>query len=206
MDHIVRFYFSFRSPYAWFAAERWHTEVGDLRPMVEHIPFYPTRDTFPNDPTLFPAKYKYVGQDMLRLARDFQLSLRRPPALETDWGRAHAAYLGVRDAQPTRAEVFMLEMFRSRFSLGLDVALPEVIADAAARADADGGLAKAAAASPALQAEVAQSFVRGQERDGIFGAPSFVYRNQLFWGHDRMHHLRRAMLEATESLASAVSP
>lgn len=206
MDETVRFYFSFRSPYAWLAAERWQIELGELRPTVERVPFYPTRETFPNDPTLFPAKLAYVVTDMLRLARDFQLTVRPLHALDTDWRRAHAAYLGVAAAQPARAEAFMLEMFRSRFSRGLDVALPEVIADAAARADADGGVATEAAASPELQAEVATSFTRGQQRDGIFGAPSFVYRGQLFWGHDRMHHLRRALIEGTESPAASASP
>ena len=196
MSDAVRFYFSFRSPYAWFAAERWQTELADLSPTVERIPFYPTAATFPNDPSRLPAKLAFVVQDMRRLARDFQLSLRPPPALDTDWGRAHAAYLGVEAAEPSRAELFMLEMFRARFARGLDVALPSVIADAAERAGTDPAAANAAAASPALQERVAKNFVDGQISDGIFGAPSFTYRGQLYWGHDRLHHLRRALLEA----------
>jgi 2-hydroxychromene-2-carboxylate isomerase len=196
MTQTVRFYFSFRSPYAWFAAERWHAELGDLRPAVQRIPFFPTRETFPNDPTLVPNKFTYVIQDMVRIARDFQLSLKPPPALDTDWARAHAAYLGVEREQPERAEAFMLEMFRARFSLGLDVALPEVIAGAAARAGVAEDIAHQGAASPELQREVAGSFERGQRTDRIFGAPSFVLGDQLFWGHDRMHHLRRALIDA----------
>jgi 2-hydroxychromene-2-carboxylate isomerase len=203
MDDTVRFYFSFRSPYAWFAAERWQAELGDLQPSVERIPFYPTRETFPNDPTLIPAKLAYVIQDMWRLAADFQLVIVPPHALDTDWGRAHAAYLGVRNAQPERAEAFMLEMFRARFSRGLDVALPDVISDAAERAHADGKMANEAAASPVLQREVAGNFTAGQLRDRIFGAPSFVYRDQLFWGHDRMHHLRAALIRGATSRAES---
>jgi len=196
MDQTVRFYFSFRSPYAWFAAERWGAELGPMQPQVERIPFFPTPETFPNDPARQPAKLAFVLNDMRRLARDFELSLRPPPALDTDWGRAHAAYLGVAGAEPTRAHAFMLEMFRARFSRGLDVALPHVITDAAERACVDARVANEAAVSPGLQAEVAENFTRGQQRDGIFGAPSFVYRGQLYWGHDRLHHLRRALLEA----------
>jgi 2-hydroxychromene-2-carboxylate isomerase len=179
----VRFYFSFRSPYAWFAAERWHLEVGDVSPSVERIPFFPTRETFPNDPALVPAKLRYVVQDMKRLARAYGLALRGPSSLDTDWARPHAAYLGVERQQPERAEAFLLETFRARFSRGEDVALDEVLR---------------AASSPELQGEVAGSFARGQRDDGIFGAPSFVYDGQLFWGHDRMPHLRAAILEARE--------
>ena len=205
MKGIVRIYFSFRSPYAWFAAERWHDVLGDLHPIVDRIPFYPTRETFPNDPTLVPAKYAYVIQDVQRLARDFGLTVRPPAALDTDWGRAHAAYLGVRHAQPAHGEAFMLEMFRARFSRGLDVAMADVIGDAATRASADPRVATEAAASTALQEEVAMNFARGQERDGIFGAPSFVYENQLFWGHDRMHHLRRALIDDRDSTGETAS-
>jgi 2-hydroxychromene-2-carboxylate isomerase len=133
---------------------------------------------------------------MVRLARDFQLTLKPPPALDTDWARAHAAYLGVERGQPERAEAFMLEMFRARFSLGLDVALPEVIAAAATRAGADPALANETAKSPELQHEVAGNLERAQRTDRIFGAPSFVLGDQLFWGHDRIHHLRRALIEA----------
>lgn len=196
MSDAIRFYFSFRSPYAWFAAERWQAELGDLAPAVARIPFYPTAATFPNDPARLPAKLAFVLQDVRRLARDFQLSLRPPPALDTDWGRAHAAYLGVEAAEPSRAEPFMLEMFRARFARGQDVALPSVITEAAERAGVDPASANAAAESAALQERVAKNFVDGQARDGIFGAPSFSYRGQLYWGHDRLHHLRRALVEA----------
>jgi 2-hydroxychromene-2-carboxylate isomerase len=204
MEEIVRFYFSFRSPYAWFAAERWHAVFGDLKPAlpVERVPFFPTLETFPNDPTLLPAKFAYVVQDVRRHAREYGLAITAPCSLDTDWARAHAAYLGVCAAEPERAEAFMLEMFRSRFSRGLDVALPEVIADAAERAGADARGANEAGLSPDLQAQVARNFAEGQARDGIFGAPSFVYRSELFWGHDRMHHLRRAVLEGAGSSAS----
>ena len=106
-----------------------------------------------------------------------------------------AAYLGVEEAAPDRAEAFMLEMLRSRFSRSLDVALPEVIADAATRAGVSAATANEAAESSVLKDRVTANFTSGQERDGIFGAPSFVYRDELFWGHDRMHHLRRALID-----------
>jgi 2-hydroxychromene-2-carboxylate isomerase len=188
MEPIVRFYFSFRSPYAWFAAERWSAELGDTR--AERIPFFPTPGRFPNDPTLFPAKYAYVIRDVGRLAHRYGLTVTRPHSLDTDWESAHAAFLGVQAALPERAEAFMLEMYRSRFSRGLDVGNVEVIEDAARRASIDAAVAASAAASPALRAAVVENLRIGQERDGIFGAPSFVYRDELFWGHDRMPHLR----------------
>jgi 2-hydroxychromene-2-carboxylate isomerase len=118
VDPIVRFYFSFRSPYAWFASERLRAELEGLAPVVERVPFFPTPETFPNDPARVPEKFRFVVQDMRRLARDFGLTLAAPSSLDTDWARAHAAYLGVHIEEPARSEGFMLEMFRARFSRG----------------------------------------------------------------------------------------
>ena len=199
MEQTVRFYFSFRSPYAWFAAERWRAELGDVPHVVERVPFYPTPETFPNDPTVLPAKYRYTVQDVLRCAREYQLAVQAPCSLDTDWARAHAAYLGVERERPEHAEAFMLEMFRARFSRSEDVALDDVIAAAAERASTDARLAVQAAASPALQDEVSENFTRGQAEHGIFGAPSFVFGKHLFWGHDRMRQLRSALVACTRT-------
>jgi 2-hydroxychromene-2-carboxylate isomerase len=190
-DASIRFYFSFRSPYAWFAAERLEAELGAHARAIAPVPMYPTPDTFPNDPTRVPNKIKYIAQDVVRLCGEFGLRLQFPPAIDTDWGKAHAAYLGA--VKLGRGMPFMLELFRSRFGLGLDVGLDAVIEDAAARAEVDAAAVLLAAHDPELQAEVARNFKLGQERDGIFGVPSFVYAKQLFWGQDRMRFLRAAV-------------
>ena len=52
----IRFYFSFRSPYAWLAAERLEPELGGLGVPIERIPVYPTPGLFPNDPAAMPTK------------------------------------------------------------------------------------------------------------------------------------------------------
>jgi len=48
--------------------------------------------------------------------------------------------------------------------------------------------------SDALRSEVASGWRRARERDAIFGVPSFVYAGKLYWGQDRMHFLRSAVL------------
>ncbi len=53
----IRFYFSFRSPYAWLAAERLEAELGDLGVPIERLPIYPTPAVFPNDPAAMPDRF-----------------------------------------------------------------------------------------------------------------------------------------------------
>lgn len=190
-DGSIRFYFSFRSPYAWIAAERIEAELGDLGASIERIPIFPTPELFPNDPSTMPDKIAYMAQDVPRLARERGLQVRFPSATDTDWALPHAAFLG---AEPRGAgQRFMVEVFRKRFCEGLDVGEEAVVADAARRAGLDPEAILAAGRSDDLRAEVSAGWRRAAERDRIFGVPSFVYAGRLYWGQDRMHFLRSAV-------------
>lgn len=88
----------------------------------------------------------------------------------------------------------MLALFRKRFVEGADLAEDDVIADAARVAQLDPAAIVAAAHDDTLRQEVSAGWQHGAERDGIFGVPSFVYAGKLYWGQDRMHFLRAAVL------------
>lgn len=190
-DSSIRFYFSFRSPYAWLAAERLEAELGDLGVAVELLPIYPTRDVFPNDPAAIPEKIAYIVQDIRRLTRERGLTVRFPPPADPDWALSHAAMLHAQ--RHGNGHALMLELFRKRFTEGLDLGADAVIADAARAARLDPDAVVSAAHSDELRAQAAAGWRRGAERDGIFGVPSFVYAGKLYWGQDRMHFLRSAV-------------
>jgi 2-hydroxychromene-2-carboxylate isomerase len=187
----IRFYFSFRSPYAWLAAERLEAELGDLGVPIERLPIYPTPELFPNDPAAMPDKVAYTVQDILRLVRERGLTVRFPPPGDPDWALSHAAFLGAQ--QHGAGHRFMLEMFRRRFCEGLDLGQDGVVADAARAAGLDPTAILAAAHSQELRAAASAGWRRAVERDRIFGVPSFVYAGKLYWGQDRMHFLRSAV-------------
>jgi 2-hydroxychromene-2-carboxylate isomerase len=188
----IRFYFSFRSPYAWLAAERLESELGDLGVPIERLAIYPTPGLFPNDPATMPDKIAYTVQDIARLTRERGLRVRFPPPGDPDWALSHAAFLA---AQRQRSErTFMLTVFRKRFCDGLDLGEDSVIADAARDAGLDAEEILSAAHSEQLRAEAAAGWRLAVERDRIFGVPSFVYAGKLYWGQDRMHFLRSAVL------------
>lgn len=189
---MIRFYFSFRSPYAWIAAERLESELGDLGVGIERLPIFPTPELFPNDPTAMPNKIAYLAQDIPRLARERGLKVRFPDSTDTDWALSHAAFLGA-ESQGA-GQRFMVEVFRKRFCEGLDLGDDRVLADAASKASLDPEAILAAGHSEALRAEVSAGWRLAIERDRIFGVPSFVYAGKLYWGQDRMHFLRSAVL------------
>ena len=191
-NRSIRFYFSFRSPYAWLATERLESELGDLGVPIERLPIYPTPELFPNDPAAMPDKIAYTVQDVARLTRERGLTVRFPPPGDPDWALSHAAFLG---AQRQGAEHrFMLAVFRKRFCEGLDLGDDSVIAEAARNAGLNAETILAAAHSEELRAQAAAGWRLAVERDRIFGVPSFVYAGKLYWGQDRMHFLRSAVV------------
>jgi len=188
----IRFYFSFRSPYAWLASERLEAELGDLGVPIERLPIYPTEGTFPNDPSLVPNKVAHLFQDVSRLAREQGLTLRFPSQDGVDWSLPHAAFLAAEAEGAGHA--FMLEVFRKRFSEGEHLGDDAVVGAAATAAGLDADRILAAARTDALVAEAEAGFRNGIERDEIFGVPTFVYRGRLYWGQDRMRFVRSAVL------------
>jgi 2-hydroxychromene-2-carboxylate isomerase len=188
----IRFYFSFRSPYAWLAAERLDSELGDLGLPIERIPIFPSPTLFPNDPSAIPNKVAYIGQDIARLAREQGLKVRFPSSTEADWPFVHAAFLGAPD--PDARQRLMVEMFRKRYCEGLDIGEDAVVADAARAANLDPDRILTAGHSEELRAEVSAGWRLAVERDRIFGVPSFVFAGKLYWGQDRMRFLRTAVV------------
>lgn len=191
-DSSIRFYFSFRSPYAWLATERLESELGGLDIPIERIPIFPRPELFPNDPSAMPDKVAYLVQDVLRLVREQGLTVRFPPRGDPDWSLSHAACLGMQ--RQGGGHRFTLELFRKRWIEGLDLGADDVIADAAKKANVDPEAALGAAHSDELRAEVSDAWRLGMERDHIFGVPSFVFADKLYWGQDRMHFLRSAVI------------
>jgi len=192
----IRFYFSFRSPYAWLASERLEEELGDLGVPIERIAIFPTPGNFANDPAAMPDKVAYIIQDIRRLTRERGLAVRFPTAGDPDWSLSHAAFLGAE--RRGGGHRLLLELFRQRFAAGRDLGDDQVIAAAAAAAEIDPALALADAHDDELRAEVGDAWRRAVERDRVFGVPSFVYAGKLYWGQDRMHFVRSAVLRKSD--------
>jgi 2-hydroxychromene-2-carboxylate isomerase len=163
---------------------------------IELFPIYPPAEHFLNNIAAMPEKVAYIVQDIRRLARERGLSVRFPSPADPDWSLSHAAFL---HAQHQGAgHRFMLELFRKRFAEGLDLGEDAVIADAAREACLNPEVVVPAAHSKELRAEASAAWRRAVERDRIFGVPSFVYAGKLYWGQDRMHFVRSAVIRKSD--------
>ncbi len=73
-----------------------------------------------------------------------------------------------------------------------NIADAETLAAIAGENGLDGDVLLAEANTEAVAGEYAADTAEAIER-GVFGAPSYIYRGELFWGQDRLDFLERAL-------------
>ena len=191
-DQVVRFYFSFRSPYSWLAMHRAQAAFEGSGLSLEYIPVFPPPN-YPNDPAAVPAKLKYIQEDTARIANAYGLVALPVAALDCAWVRPHAAFLYALDRG--QGASFAKAVFGARFSEAKDVGQDAVIAECATRAGLDAAETVAAQDATPLQERVVLGMIRGVQEDDLFGVPLFCFGGERFWGNDRIEWLLRRVAE-----------
>ncbi len=177
-----RFFFGAMSPYSWFAAER----IGALLPDAVWRPVFAGG--------LFKASERSSwGLDERRAAgiADCEARARTHglgpilwpdpwPTLDVLVARAmlHAEREG-------RLEPFALAAMRLAFLEGGDLGQRAVVQEAGQRAGIDPGAVERATQDEALKAE-SRARVEEARVLGVFGVPTVVVGDELFWGDDQL--------------------
>ena len=194
-EDVIRFYFSFRSPYSWLATVRIQRALEGLPVELAYIPVFPPPD-FPNDPAAVPNKLKYIQLDCARIADAYGIrnSFDGDGPMDCDWIRPHAAFLYAADQGA--GEAFIAKLYDARFGEARNVGDDAVMREAAESCGIDADATIAAADDEETQKRVWLGMMQGMGDDEIFGVPYFVYRGERFWGNDRIDWLVRAIKKA----------
>jgi len=184
----VQFWFEFASTYSYPAAMRIDALARNAGVGIDWEPFllgpiFQGQGWNDSPFNLYPAKGRYMWRDLERICERHSLPFRRPAIFP------QRSLLAARTACAARGESWMPDfvraVYRANFSEGADISRPETVAAClrSARQDPHEWLARAEA--PENKALLrAQSERAGKL--GIFGAPSFIAGDELFWGHDRL--------------------
>jgi 2-hydroxychromene-2-carboxylate isomerase len=183
------FYFGAMSPYSWFAAER----IDDVIPDAEWRPVFAG------------ALFKACGRS------SWGLDERRPAGVADCEARAQERGLGAirwPDPWPTvdvrvaRAMLvardagllkpFALAAMRLAFSEGYDLQAPAAIAEAARRVGLDPGELERAIETPEVKMTLRQETDEAIAK-GVFGVPTVLVDNELYWGDDRLGEAAQAV-------------
>jgi 2-hydroxychromene-2-carboxylate isomerase len=186
---VIEFWYEFASPYSYLAAARIE-RLAAARPIrLDWRPFLlgPIFRQRAHDPSPYqnpsPAQRRYRWRDLQRLCAAEGLPLRLPSTYPRNGLlAARVALIAIDEgwgADFTRA------VYRANFAEDRDIAAAEVVGAVISSLERDAAAVLERAAAPDNKARLV---ARGEEalRRGIFGAPSFLVGEELFWGNDRL--------------------
>jgi 2-hydroxychromene-2-carboxylate isomerase len=132
---------------------------------------------------LYPAKGRYMWRDLERICEAGGIPFRRPSVFPRNGllaGRVACRFA----AEPWLPD-FVRAVYRANFASDLDIQAPDVVIGCLSEAGADPEPALREATTPGSKQRLRDQTDEAV-RKGIFGAPSFVVGDELFWGNDRL--------------------
>jgi 2-hydroxychromene-2-carboxylate isomerase len=185
----VQLYYDYASPWSYLASELIATRLPGAR--VEWKPIYLRGlEAFSRGVPYGRAKLRYSGLDLMRCAAHEQVPLRFPSEFPVNGLYAVRAALALLDT-PAFAD-YHRAMFRAVWRDDRKVADNQVVLDIAAEAGLDRASLAEAIEAPATKERLKQETAAAEAR-GVFGVPAFFVGDELFWGHDRMDYVARAL-------------
>ena len=184
----IEFWFEFGSTYSYLTAARIEqtTEVVGIE--IEWRPFllgpiFGAQGWNDSPFNIYPAKGRYMWRDMERLAEHFGLPFKRPSSFPRQGLIAARVALIAGDEgwcpDWTRA------VYAANFAEDLDIGDPAVLSGLLETLGQEPGRVLAAADQAPNKQRLRSQTDRAIEL-GIFGAPSFIVGDELYWGNDRL--------------------
>jgi 2-hydroxychromene-2-carboxylate isomerase len=184
----IEFWYDFASTYSYLSAMR--IEALAAGAGVEIIwkplllgPIFRAQgwDTSPFN--IYPAKGQYMVRDIARLATARGLPFKLPSPFPQN--SLHAARLALIGLAEGWGVAFTRAVYQAEFADGANIGDKRVLAGLLLGLNLDAEALLARSELPETKQRLRQQTEEAQEL-GIFGAPSFLTRGELFWGDDRL--------------------
>jgi 2-hydroxychromene-2-carboxylate isomerase len=206
-DKRIRIYFSFRSPYSWFAMHRLNREGLGPDAAIEYLPFFEPNaywserlrkrgGEFLYTP-MRKEKHYYILQDIRRLAVKHRFPLVWPIDKNPDWSVPHLTYLACRHFNLHTP--FFWRVYRERWEKGTDIWLWENMRRIL-RELTEAAEAIIAAAQGETVGALAEDALFAIYADDVFGVPYFIHGRDRFWGLDRLPDFLNSLGEKVQTL------
>jgi 2-hydroxychromene-2-carboxylate isomerase len=184
----VEFWFEFASTYSYPASQRVEAVAAERGVPIRWRPFLlgPIfREQGWNDSpfNIYPVKGRYMWRDLERICAAEGIPFRRPSQFPR--GGLLAARVACRFAAQPWLPEFVRAVYRANFAEDRDIASRDVVEDCLLQAGAS-----PEEVLPEAQSQEGKDALRlatdEAVRRGVFGAPSFLVGDELFWGNDRL--------------------
>jgi 2-hydroxychromene-2-carboxylate isomerase len=184
----LQFWFEFGSTYSYLSACRIEAicQVAEVplvwRPFLLG-PIFKAQGWNDSPFNIYPAKGRYMWRDLERLCEKYKLPFRRPTEFPRN-GLLAARVACWAQEEPWLPR-FVRAVFAANFVDDLDIADPDVASGILEKMGQNPDAVLAHAGRPETKERLREQTERAMQL-GIFGAPSFVVGDELFWGNDRL--------------------
>lgn len=191
MAKTVDYYFSLNSPWTYFGHQRFadmakrHGASINVRP-VDYGRIFPASGGLPL-PKRAPQRQAYRLVELERWRQHLGIPLNLQPKFNRVPGDAACQMVIAADRQGLPAMQLAGAVLRGVWVEDRDMSDPATL-EAIAR---EQGLAQAPS-DPAAK-DAYDSYTHEAIDHGVFGAPTYVYKGELFWGQDRLDFLDKAL-------------
>ena len=185
---VVEFWYEFASTYSWLSVMRIEPLAEAAGVQVEWKPFllgpvFMALGWNDSPFNIYPPKGRYMWRDLERLAARYGQPFRKPSGFpRNSLLAARVALVGVEEGW---VAPFSRAVMSANFAGDRDIGQTDVIADILARQGLDADAVIGRALSDGNKQALKQQTEQAAEL-GLFGAPSFMVGEELFWGNDRL--------------------
>jgi 2-hydroxychromene-2-carboxylate isomerase len=184
----IEFWFDFASTYSYPAAMRIEKVAGRYGRSVEWRPFLLgpifKQQGWPDSPfNIYPVKGRYMWRDLERLCAVLQIPFRKPS--EFPRRSLLATRIACAGEENEWVSEFVRRVYAANFAEDLEIGEASVLLDCLSGIVKDPAAVLTASRGQDVKARVRRNTERAIAL-GIFGAPTFVVGEELFWGNDRL--------------------
>ena len=184
----LEFWYEFSSTYSYIAAMRIEALAEAAGVAIDWKPFllgpiFQSQGWNTSPFNLYPAKGRYMVREIERLAEQHSVPFRMPGVFPQN--SLQAARLALVGVEAGWIVAFTKAVYLAEFRDGLDISSKAVLEDILRGLQLDPAALFARTAEPDVKEQLKDQTDLAQE-SGIFGAPSFMVGEELFWGNDRL--------------------
>lgn len=145
---------------------------------------------------IYPIKGRYMWRDLERICDDYELEFRRPTNFPRNGLRAARIACHFRESEWVSR--FVKSVYLANFAQDREIAEPEVLSEILTDLKLDPKEILEQAQSPGSKQLLRTQTEKAREL-GIFGAPTTMVDQEMFWGNDRLEQAVQWALKREKS-------
>ena len=193
----IKYYFSITSPFVYLGTERFTKLVRKYNVEVIEKPLDLVGNIFPNTgglpiPKRHPARQKYRLLELMRIANKLGLPINKQPKFFPPKDPHLPAKFVIASNKMGNKLNFGNECLKYLWSLEKDISDYKTLQEICENLSLNFKETKEIALTDDVKLQYEKNSKDAIDND-VFGAPSYVLNNEIFWGQDRLDYLEDAL-------------